>query len=87
MKRAFDILSSLLALILLSPVLVFTALWIKSDSPGPVLYAGYRTGRYGKLFRMLKFRTMVLHAEKNGSYFHGGGRSPADARGEETAAF
>jgi lipopolysaccharide/colanic/teichoic acid biosynthesis glycosyltransferase len=66
LKRAFDVTASALALILLSPLLVMIALWIKLGSPGPVFYRGLRVGRYGRDFRIFKFRTMVADAEKLG---------------------
>ncbi len=65
-KRAFDFLISLLGLLALSPVLSILALLIKLSSPGPVFYRGVRVGRYGKPFRILKFRTMVVDAERIG---------------------
>jgi len=57
-KRAFDVLASLIGLILLSPLFVFIGLLIKLDSPGPVFYRGERIGKDGKPFWMYKFRTM-----------------------------
>lgn len=65
-KRGFDILFSSLALMTVSPLFLIIALLIKLDSPGPVFYRGVRMGRFGKLFRIYKFRTMVLNAEKLG---------------------
>jgi exopolysaccharide biosynthesis polyprenyl glycosylphosphotransferase len=50
-------------LVLLSPLLVATAIWVKLDSPGPVLYAQERLGLNGRRFHMLKFRTMRVDAE------------------------
>lgn len=58
MKRLFDIASSGLALLLLAPVLLVLAVWIRLDSPGPVLFAQRRVGRDQREFRVLKFRTM-----------------------------
>jgi lipopolysaccharide/colanic/teichoic acid biosynthesis glycosyltransferase len=58
LKRAMDIVVSLAGLICLSPILALIAFFIKRDSPGPVFYWGPRIGRYGRIFRMLKFRTM-----------------------------
>ena len=63
LKRAFDILFSLLALAITAPILVIIALLIKLDSEGPVLYVSERVGRNGKHFRFLKFRTMVKDAD------------------------
>ncbi|MBU1853993.1 MAG: sugar transferase [Candidatus Omnitrophica bacterium] len=65
-KRIFDIISSLIALIVLSPLLGGTAIIIKLDSPGPVFYRGIRVGKRGRLFSTFKFRTMVVDAEKKG---------------------
>ncbi len=58
LKRAFDIFSSFVALVLFSPIFGLIALAIKRDSPGPVFYRGDRLGRNGKIFKILKFRTM-----------------------------
>jgi lipopolysaccharide/colanic/teichoic acid biosynthesis glycosyltransferase len=66
LKRAFDFVSSLLGLILVSPVLVTIAILIKKEDGGPVFYRGARVGRFGKTFRIFKFRTMVVNAEKLG---------------------
>ena len=66
LKRALDFGSSLLGLILISPVLVTLAILIKKEDGGPVFYRGVRVGRIGKPFRIIKFRTMVVNAEKMG---------------------
>ena len=66
LKRLFDILFSAFGLIVMSPPLIFSAIAIKLDSEGPVFYRGKRIGRYGKPFRIYKFRTMVVNAEKLG---------------------
>jgi len=58
LKRLGDILVSSLVLILFSPVFLYVAIRIKHDSPGPVFFKGDRMGRYGKPFKILKFRTM-----------------------------
>lgn len=65
-KRLFDIVSSAVALLVLSPVLLVIAAGVKLTSPGPVFYRGIRTGRHGKPFRILKFRTMVVDAAEIG---------------------
>ncbi len=65
-KRALDLLVSSLALLLLSPLLLVLALWVKLDSTGPVLYRGKRVGKDGQPFLMYKFRTMVEGAERRG---------------------
>ena len=66
LKRAFDILSSALLLILLSPVMLLTAVAIKLDSRGPVLYRQERVGLRGRSFMCIKFRSMRVDAEKDG---------------------
>jgi lipopolysaccharide/colanic/teichoic acid biosynthesis glycosyltransferase len=65
-KRALDLLISIPGLILLCPLLLALALWVKLDSRGPVLYRGQRVGQDGSPFLMYKFRTMVLGAERRG---------------------
>jgi lipopolysaccharide/colanic/teichoic acid biosynthesis glycosyltransferase len=65
-KRLFDIVFSLLGLILLLPLIGVIALLIKLSSEGPVFYKGLRAGKGGKQFRIFKFRTMVDNAEKLG---------------------
>lgn len=65
-KRGIDISASLLGLIILSPLLLCIAVAIELQSPGPVFYRGVRVGRYGKLFRIFKFRSMVVNADKIG---------------------
>ena len=63
-KRAVDVAGAFVGLVLLSPVLVASALFIRLDSPGPVLFRQVRRGGRGQPFRMLKFRTMVVDAEQ-----------------------
>lgn len=63
-KRAFDLVVSVIALIVLSPVYLILAIAIKIDSPGPVFYRQERVTQYGKRFRIHKFRTMVQNADK-----------------------
>lgn len=58
MKRLFDLLLALLAVLLLSPVVVLTALAVRLTSRGPVLYWSDRVGRHNRIFRMPKFRSM-----------------------------
>jgi lipopolysaccharide/colanic/teichoic acid biosynthesis glycosyltransferase len=65
-KRWFDWLASGVGLVLLAPLLLVLAVWIKLDSPGPVFFRQERVGRGGKLFRIHKFRTMVTDAERHG---------------------
>ena len=65
-KRIFDIVLSLLILIITSPFFLLLAIAIKLDSPGPVFYRQVRVGLYGQDFRIFKFRTMVQNADKMG---------------------
>lgn len=66
-KRAFDVVAASILLILLAPVMLVVAVWIKLDSPGPVFFRQTRITQYGKEFRIFKFRTMVNNADKLGS--------------------
>ena len=66
MKRAFDIIASGLGLLFLSPLFIILAIWIKSDSKGPVFYKQVRVGRYNKDFYLYKFRSMYLDSDKKG---------------------
>jgi exopolysaccharide biosynthesis polyprenyl glycosylphosphotransferase len=63
-KEVFDRVSALLALLLLAPVFVLVAAAVKLDSPGPVLFRQTRVGRDGRRFRIVKFRTMVVGADR-----------------------
>lgn len=65
-KRLFDIFFSFLGLIVISPVILVVAIMIKRESPGPALYMGNRVGKDGKEFKMYKFRSMVMDADKIG---------------------
>jgi lipopolysaccharide/colanic/teichoic acid biosynthesis glycosyltransferase len=65
-KRCLDVVLSVVAIALLSPVFVAVGVLIRVTSPGPILYRGLRAGRNGKNFQILKFRTMVVDAEKKG---------------------
>lgn len=67
MKRLFDIVVSAIMLVVLSPVFLVLAIAIKIDSSGPVFYRQERVTRYGKRFKIHKFRTMVNNADKKGS--------------------
>ncbi|HXN81209.1 MAG TPA: undecaprenyl-phosphate glucose phosphotransferase [Myxococcales bacterium] len=69
LKRAFDLVFSLLFVLLLSPVLLLIALAVKLSSRGPALFAQERVGLDGRAFRMLKFRTMRTDAEAAGPQF------------------
>ena len=63
MKRGFDLLISSIALLLTAPLMLLTAIAIRLDSPGPVLFRQVRVGRAGQRFQLYKFRTMVEDAE------------------------
>lgn len=65
-KRAFDLVGAFAGLILLAPVYLVIALLVKLEDGGPVLYRGVRIGRHGRPFRMCKFRTMVVNADRLG---------------------
>ena len=67
LKRGFDFTASLILLILLAPVMLGIAIWIKTDSKGPVFFRQERITQYGRKFRICKFRTMVLDAERLGT--------------------
>jgi exopolysaccharide biosynthesis polyprenyl glycosylphosphotransferase len=64
LKRAVDLLGSVVSLILFSPLMLLVAILVKLDSPGPVFYVQERMGLDGRLFKMLKFRSMRQDAEK-----------------------
>ncbi len=75
-KRLVDIVVSLFGMLLLAPVFLLIAVAIRRDSPGPVFYRGPRLGRAGKLFRILKFRTMYEDGSQlPGATRHRPGRS------------
>jgi lipopolysaccharide/colanic/teichoic acid biosynthesis glycosyltransferase len=65
-KRLFDIVTSLFGLIIISPLLLIISILIKNESSGPAFYRGERVGKNGKKFRIFKFRSMVLDADKIG---------------------
>lgn len=65
-KRLFDLVFAVLTLLLLSPLLLLVALWVRLDSPGPVFFRQQRVGRSGRLFGIYKFRTMYTGAEAKG---------------------
>ena len=79
MKRLFDVVASGVGLLLLSPLFLLVAIWIKLDSPGPVFYRQVRVGRYNRDFRIFKFRSMRVGADK-GSLVTIGGRDPRVTR-------
>ena len=79
MKRVFDIVASGLGLIVLSPLFLVLAIWIKLDSNGPVFYRQVRVGYKNKDFRIFKFRSMRVGADK-GSLVTIGGHDPRVTR-------
>ena len=79
MKRIFDIVASSCGLLVLSPMFLIIAIWIKLDSKGPVFYRQVRVGRHNKDFRIFKFRSMRVGADK-GSLVTIGGRDPRITR-------
>lgn len=83
MKRIFDIVMSLLLLMILSPVFLAVSIWIKLDSKGPVFFRQVRVTTYGKQFRIFKFRTMCENAEKKGSLVTVGNDSRITKVGEK----
>mgnify|MGYP000844610586 FL=1 len=79
MIRFFDFLFTILGLIILSPLFLIVAIWIKLDSNGPVFYRQTRVGMNNKDFKLLKFRSMVTDADKKG-LITVGGRDPRVTR-------
>lgn len=66
LKRLFDVAASAAGLLLLAPLLLAIAVWIRLDSPGPVFFRQERVGLRGQPFRIFKFRSMVTDADKKG---------------------
>lgn len=83
-KRAIDTVLSLLALVILSPLLLITAIAIRLSSPGPVLFRQQRLGLHGKEFTIYKFRSMTVGAEHTGSGVYSG---KGDARVTKVGRF
>lgn len=83
LKRTFDIIASSCLIVLLSPVMLILAVWIRLDSDGPVFYKSQRITRYGKPFTILKFRTMVIDADKKGELITVSGDSRITRVGEK----
>lgn len=75
MKRIFDIIASGCGLVVLSPLFIVLAIWIRIDSKGPIFYRQVRVGRGNKNFRIFKFRSMRVGSDK-GSLVTIGGRDP-----------
>ncbi|MBD3289124.1 sugar transferase, partial [candidate division KSB1 bacterium] len=82
-RRISDIIFSLLGLIVFSPLFLIISIMIKKEDGGPLFYKGLRVGQNKKNFYMLKFRTMVVDAEKRG----GPTTSNSDSRITKTGAF
>lgn len=66
-KRIFDIVMSLIMIIITSSLLILLSIWIKLDSKGPVFYRQARITQYGEIFHIYKFRTMIVNADKLGT--------------------
>ena len=79
MIRFFDFILSLVGLVVLAPIFIVLAIWIKIDSKGPVFYKQVRVGRNGIDFGLFKFRSMVVDADKKG-LITVGGRDPRITR-------
>ena len=71
-KRVFDIFAATIAAVILSPIMVVTAIAIKLDSPGPVIFKQDRLGLGGKVFKIYKFRSMCQGAEHTGTGVYSG---------------
>lgn len=71
-KRAMDIVVAGIGLIITSPILLLTAILIKIDSPGKVLFMQERLGKDGRVFKIVKFRSMCTGAENTGSGVYSG---------------
>lgn len=67
-KRVFDIIMSVILIVLFSPIMLIISLLIKFDSPGPIIYKQVRITQYGRRFQVYKFRTMVNDADKIGTH-------------------
>ena len=67
LKRTFDLIATSFASVVLAPMMLVIAALIRINSPGPILYRAIRVGRNGDDFVMLKFRTMVVDADRKGA--------------------
>jgi len=72
-KRVFDLFFAIVGLVLLAPLFVIITVAINLDSPGPVFYRGERIGEKGRVFKIYKFRTMVIEADRMGPALTRGG--------------
>ena len=81
-KRIFDILASFFGIIVISPILLIVALFIKLQMPGPVFFIQTRIGKGGKEFSLLKFRTMLVKPKTSEGSFDAGDQSRITALGK-----
>lgn len=79
-KRIIDIVLSFIGLVVLLPFFLIIGICIKIDSPGPVFFVQERAGKDGKSFRIYKFRTMVVNAERIGDGYYVGAKDPRITR-------
>ena len=80
LKRAVDVAASTIGLVLVAPIMAVIAIAIKLDSDGPIFYSQERVGRFGELFKIYKFRTMIVNAEANGPVWASADRDPRVTR-------
>ncbi len=83
LKRIFDVFASFFMLILLSPLFLIIGVMIKLDSKGPVFYRQVRVTQYGRKFKIFKFRTMVVNADKIGAHVTSNNDSRITKMGEK----
>ena len=79
MIRFFDVSFSFVGIVFLSPIFLLLAIWIKIDSKGPIFYKQSRVGKDNKDFKLYKFRSMIMNADKKG-LITVGGRDPRITR-------
>lgn len=79
-KRFFEIIIAVIILLIISPILIIAGIAVAVTSKGPVFYLQERVGRYGKPFKIIKFRTMVVNADKLGAQITVGERDPRITR-------
>ena len=68
LKKIIDLGCSFIAVLMLAPLMISIAILIKVGSPGPIFYRGERVGKDGKIFRIFKFRSMIVDAERKGGF-------------------